>query len=110
MNTARKILLLGLLAFLFYSCLPVLVGGLIYKSSKSEGEKREFLADFNRNNTEREKSGLPPLNKCREIYQFDPGWAYELADCRAMVDSLNQAEKTRKEEGGKKEEGSNFGR
>lgn len=75
----------------------------MYQSSKSEDEKREFLAEFNRNNIEREKNGLTPLDKCREIYHFDPRWAYELSDCRAMVDSLDQAEKTRKEGAKEKE-------
>lgn len=80
-----------ILSLLLSGCLPVLVGGLIYQSSKSEGEKREFIAELNRINIEREKAGLKPLDKCIEMYHFDAGWAAEKADCKGRIDSLQMA-------------------
>ena len=89
-----KLVLVGMLltAMLVNGCAAVLVGGLIYKSSKSKQEKNEFLQELNRINLEREKVGLQPLDRCVEMYHFDPGWAMASADCRAMIDSLIAAD------------------
>ncbi len=88
MRTRHAILGLLITIALLEGCASVLVGGLIWKSSKSKEEKNMFLRDFNQLNLEREKAGLKPLNKCIEMYHFDPGWARESADCRVMIDSL----------------------
>jgi len=86
---ARQFLLGVLLAVMcLEGCAPVLVGGLIWKSRKSKEEKRIFLQELNRINLEREKAGLDPLDKCIELYHFDPGWARTSADCKTKIDSL----------------------
>jgi hypothetical protein len=77
-------------------CLPVLVGGLIYKSSKTREQKQEFIASFRKTNADRESRGLSPLDWCQEVIRFDRGWAYEDESCRDMAikvaaDSANQA-------------------
>ena len=66
-------------------CVPVLIGGLIYKSTKTDEEKNTFMTNFQRNNTEREKAHLAPLDWCSEAYKFDKGWATENAECAARV-------------------------
>jgi len=70
------------------SCVPVLVGGLIMKSSKNKGQKQEFLSQLQRTNAQREASGLEPLNVCIEMYRFDPGWAADHGECDWLIDSL----------------------
>lgn len=82
----------ALILFLLLSgCVPVLIGGLMMQSSKSDTDKREFLTELNRINIEREKAGLRPLDKCMEMYHFDPAWAAEMADCKEKIDSLQNA-------------------
>lgn len=86
----RKVLIIicCLAAFSLTDCAAVLVGGLIWKSSKSKSEKAEFLIELRQINLEREKAGLTPLDECIEMYHFDPGWAREKAHCRRKIDSL----------------------
>jgi hypothetical protein len=77
--SARTVALLLLLAT--PACVPVLVGGLILKSSKSKSQKREFITQLQNTNMERERQGLKPLDVCSEKYKFDPGWAQEDPVC-----------------------------
>lgn len=74
------------------NCLPVLVGGLIYKSTKTNQEKQIFLTEFNQNNVEREKAGLPPLDLCIAKYQFDEGWARESKACEKKIAAYERGE------------------
>jgi hypothetical protein len=67
------------------ACLPVLVGGLILKSSKSNAEKREFITWLQNTNMERERLGLKPLDVCSEKYKFDAGWAAEDPVCLERI-------------------------
>ncbi len=67
------------------ACLPVLVGGLILKSSKSKAEKREFITQLQNTNMERERQGLKPLDVCSEKYKFDQGWAQEDPVCLERI-------------------------
>ena len=67
------------------ACLPVLVGGLIMKSSKSNAEKREFITRLESTNMERERLGLKPLDVCSEKYKFDAGWAAEDPVCLTRI-------------------------
>lgn len=76
--------LIPMLLFLV-GCLPVLVGGLILHSSKSNAEKRAFLSALETTNTERERAGLQPLDTCSEKYKFDPGWAAQDSLCMARI-------------------------
>lgn len=80
-----------IIIFIVEGCAPVLVGGLILHSSKSKTERNKFLSDLNKLNLEREKAGLEPLDKCIEMYHFDPGWAASKADCKYKIDSLRKA-------------------
>ncbi len=82
------LVLVCVFALLLANCAAVLVGGLIWKSSKSKSEKAAFLVQLREINLEREKAGLAPLDKCIEMYHFDPGWARQTADCRQKIDSL----------------------
>ena len=91
MKHLKSINIIVALSFFLAGCVPVLVGGLIWKSNRSQGEKNQFLQELNKINMEREKAGLKPLNQCVEMYHFDPGWAAESADCKAIIDSLQKA-------------------
>ncbi len=92
-------------ALMLSGCAAVLVGGLLWKSSKSKTQKQEFLQDLRRINLEREVAGLKPLNECVEMYHFDPGWAQEKAHCRRVIDSLMaigvEADSTKSQVGGR---------
>ena len=52
-------------------CAAALVGGLIYKSTKSSEEKAAFVTNLQKTNLEREKAKLKPLDWCSEAYKFD---------------------------------------
>jgi hypothetical protein len=81
--SARAVALLLLLAP--PACVPVLVGGLILKSSKSNAEKREFITQLQNTNMERERQGLKSLDVCSEKYKFDQGWAAEDPVCLERI-------------------------
>tara|TARA_B100001964_G_scaffold213592_1_gene250583 strand:- start:287 stop:580 length:294 start_codon:yes stop_codon:yes gene_type:complete len=70
-----------LFAFFIQGCAAALVGGLFYSSSKSKEQKRAFLVEFNKNNTERESKGLKPLDLCEAKVAFDTKWAFENKEC-----------------------------
>lgn len=76
-------------------CLPVLVGGLMYKSSKSKEQKQLFMAELRTTNADRESKGLPPLDWCEEAYRFDKGWAYEDAACKTRIIALESGKTTK---------------
>lgn len=76
-------------------CLPVLVGGLMYKSSKSKEQKQLFMAEFRTTNADRESKGLAPLDWCEEAYRFDKGWAYEDAACKPRIIALESGKTTK---------------
>lgn len=75
-------------------CVPVLVGGLIYKSSKSSGQKQEFMSQLQKTNADRESKGLKPLDWCSEAYRFDKGWAYEDPNCRQRIKRYEKGDAT----------------
>jgi len=91
----RKLVRIGTVALTCLSltaCLPVLVGGLIYKSSKSQEQKQEFMTWLHQTNAQREANGLKPLDWCTEAARFDRGWAYQDAACRARIDAVDKGQ------------------
>lgn len=85
MRTIGKIALVAVCGLVLSGCAAALVGGLIYKSVKSNEEKAAFTTNLQKTNTEREKAKLKPLDWCSEAYKFDKGWATENAPCAARV-------------------------
>jgi len=75
-------------------CAAALVGGLIYKSTKSSEEKAAFVTNLQKTNLEREKAKLKPLDWCSEAYKFDKGWATENAECGQRVAAYEAGDKT----------------
>jgi hypothetical protein len=75
-------------------CAAVLVGGLIYKSTKSNEEKAVFVTNLQKTNLEREKAHLKPLDWCSEAYKFDKGWAVENTECNQRVAAYEAGDKT----------------
>ena len=92
MKIAAKYLFLCFLTMFCLNCLPVLVGGLIYQSTKTKQEKQIFLTKFQQNNLEREKAGLLPLDLCIAKYQFDKGWAAEDTACKEKIAAYERGE------------------
>ena len=92
----RRSSVLGVLlvALSMSACLPVLVGGMFYKSSKSAGQKQEFMGQLQRTNADREAKGLRPLDWCSEAYRFDKGWAFEDTNCRARIERYEKGDTT----------------
>lgn len=91
---ALRILIVVVAALFTGGCVPVLVGGLIYKSVKTNEEKAAFTLQMQKTNVEREKAGLPPLDWCSEAYKFDKGWATENAQCAERVARYEKGDKT----------------
>jgi hypothetical protein len=71
-----------------------LVGGLIYKSTKSNEEKANFVTNLQKTNLEREKAHLKPLDWCSEAYKFDKGWATENQECGQRIAAYEAGDKT----------------
>ncbi len=71
-----------LIAFITQGCVAVLVGGMFYSSAKSKEQRRAFLVEFNKNNTERESKGLKTLDLCEAKVSFDTEWAFEDNQCK----------------------------
>lgn len=88
----KHLLLTFLVACASTGCVPVLVGGLIMKSSTSRGQQQEFMSQLQRTNTDREARGLEPLDWCSEAYRFDKGWAQEDANCRARIEAYEKGD------------------
>ena len=90
----KAVLCLFICLFFLFSvnCVPVMVGGLILKSTKTKHEKQVFLTEFNKTNLEREKAGLTPLDICIAKYQFDKGWAMQNQGCKAKIAAYERGE------------------
>ena len=85
---------LGLLGANLGGCAAALVGGLIYKSTKSNEEKAAFVTNLQKTNLEREKAHLKPLDWCSEAYKFDKGWATENPECQQRVAAYEAGDRT----------------
>jgi hypothetical protein len=85
---------LALLCASLGGCAAALVGGLIYKSTKSNEEKAAFVTNLQKTNLEREKAHLKPLDWCTEAYKFDKGRATENAECGQRVAAYEAGDKT----------------
>jgi len=97
-NTVHMILLrvtaLTLLCVSLGGCRTAMVGGLIYKSTKSNEEKAAFVTNLQKTNLEREKAHLKPLDWCSEAYKFDKGWATENPECAQRVAAYEAGDRT----------------
>src|SRR5216683_460169 len=89
-----KVVVLTLLSVSLGGCAAALVGGLIYKSTKSNEEKASFVTNLQKTNLEREKAHLKPLDWCSEAYKFDKGWATENPECGQRVAAYEGGDKT----------------
>ena len=89
-----RIIMLATMSLALGGCAAVLVGGLIYKSTKSNEEKATFVTNLQKTNLEREKAHLRPLDWCSEAYKFDKGWATENTECGQRVAAYEAGDKT----------------
>jgi len=81
----KRLLAFLVLPFVLSGCAAVLVGGLFYNSAKTYEQKQKFTSDFQKQNVEREKAGLAPLDWCSEAYKFDKVWASEGTGCADRI-------------------------
>ena len=90
----KSISCLFILFFALYclNCLPVAVGGLILKGSKSKGQRGDFLEQLHQTNLEREKAGLLPLDICIAKYNFDSKWALKDQGCNRKIQAYIRGE------------------
>ena len=86
-----KAAVMAAVSLLLSGCAAVLVGGLIYDHTRNREEKKQFTEDFRKQNLEREKAGLKPLDWCQELYKFDQHWYGEDANCRAEAEKSRAA-------------------
>jgi hypothetical protein len=89
-----RIAVLAAMGISLGGCAAALVGGLIYKSTKSNEEKAAFVTNLQKTNLEREKAHLKPLDWCSEAYKFDKGWAVENTECNQRVAAYEAGDKT----------------
>ena len=81
----RRTIWLGMMLLGLAGCIPVIAGALIVKSSKTRGQKQEFMNQLQRTNADRQARGLQPLDWCSEAYHFDKGWAMEDTNCATRI-------------------------
>jgi|SRR5437870_5665755 len=81
----RRAVLFALLGLTTAGCIPIIAGAFIVKSSKTKGQKQEFMNQLQRTNADRESKGLKPLDWCSEAYRFDKGWAMEDTGCAKRI-------------------------
>ena len=89
-----RLVVLSFLGANLASCAAALVRSLIYKSTKSNEEKANFVTNLQKTNVEREKAHLKPLDWCSEAYKFDKGWAVENPECNHRVAAYEAGDKT----------------
>ncbi|MGE0629981.1 MAG: hypothetical protein AB7O43_19450 [Hyphomicrobiaceae bacterium] len=66
-------------------CAAVLVGGLMYDHAASREDKAKFTQNFQQQNLEREKAGLPKLDWCSEVYKYSKSWAKDQPGCAERI-------------------------
>jgi hypothetical protein len=91
---ASRLIILTFVGLSLAGCAAALVGGLIYKSTKSNEEKANFVTNLQKTNVEREKAHLKALDWCSEAYKFDKGWAVENPECNQRVAAYEAGDKT----------------
>jgi hypothetical protein len=89
-----RVIVLTALSISLSGCAAALVGGLIYKSTKSNEEKANFVTNLQKTNLECEKAHLKPLDWCSEAYKFDKGWAIENTECGQRVAAYEAGDKS----------------
>ena len=78
---------------LFSGCAAIILGSLIshgMQSSANTKARQEFINRLQETNLKRQQAGLPPLDNCVEIYNYDPDWARNINECTSTTDSLDQ--------------------
>ena len=78
-------ILAAMIPFVCVGCVATLIGGAVYHSSKTKGQRQEFMAEFQQTNMEREKQGLQPLDWCSEAYRFDVKYAKKDTNCAKRI-------------------------
>ena len=76
-----RILVLAALLPALSGCAAVVAGGIFYDHAKNREDRAAFTNDFRKQNFEREKAGLQPLDWCTELYRTKPSWYAEDATC-----------------------------
>ena len=75
-------------------CAAALVGGAFYHSAQTNSQRTDFTTNFQKQNVEREKARLKPLDWCSEAYKFDKGWAMENPECAGKIRNYEAGDKS----------------
>jgi hypothetical protein len=75
-------------------CAAALVGGLLYDNAADNTNRTRWTENFGRQNLEREKAGLQPLDWCSEIYKAKKSWATAEQGCAARVKRYEEGDAT----------------
>jgi hypothetical protein len=76
-----KWLALPAMCVVLNGCAAVVAGGIFYDHAKDRESKTAFTSDFRKQNLEREKAGLQPLDWCTELYRTKQSWHDADATC-----------------------------
>jgi hypothetical protein len=77
-----RLLLLMVLAPCLSGCgLALLAGEVAARRDKDQRDKKAFTENFQRENLELQKAGLPPVDWCAEIYREKPHWYHWDGSC-----------------------------
>lgn len=82
MNRIKMFVGLLVCGLVLNGCAAVLVGGMFAKSISSKKQEAGFVESYNKNNIEREKIGLKPLDFCEEALRFNKRYYKSLKECK----------------------------
>ena len=89
----RAVVVSGLLLPLG-GCAAALVGGVLYNNASDNSDRTKWTESFGRQNLERERAGLRPLDWCSEIYKARRAWAMTEPGCAARILRYEQGDAT----------------
>ena len=82
MRPLAILLALAACANLTSGCAAVVAGAIFYDHAEARKDRAAFTADFRKQNLDREKAGLAPLDWCQELYRTKPSWFAEDKTCK----------------------------
>jgi hypothetical protein len=85
LRSIKMILGMTTMALTLIGCAAVLIGGLLHDNATDNTKRATFTEDFNKQNLERERAGLTPLDWCSEIYKAKKAWAMSEKSCAERV-------------------------
>lgn len=82
MKNTGLVVALIIIATAMSACVPAAIATYAYHDVGQTDARQKFMAEYNKNNIEREKAGLQPLDLCTEKRHFDEDWANDDPACK----------------------------